>query len=67
MKKYLYNGTSIFSFTNEGKDYLVHGSGPHSLPEAAPQVISAVGLGLLVEQIKETKENQPEKTKKNYE
>lgn len=54
MKKYTYNGTSTLAFTHEEKDYLVHGKGPHSLPEESQQVISAVGLSLLVEKEKET-------------
>lgn len=35
MKKYNYTGTSTLSFTHEKTDYLVHGPGPHDLPEDA--------------------------------
>nr|WP_199082041.1 hypothetical protein [Pedobacter sp. ASV19] len=55
MKKYLYHGNSILSFSHEGQDYLAQGAGPHDLPEDAVQVQSLIGLSKLVEQIDQVK------------
>jgi hypothetical protein len=55
MKKYFYYGSSTLAFTHDGQDYLISGKGPHSLPETADQVVSAVGLSLLEEEVKQVK------------
>lgn len=60
MKSYTYHGKSNLTFTHEGKDYLVHGAGPHDLPEEAQIVTTHTGRGTLVESNKVKKSN-PEK------
>lgn len=49
MKKYSYTGTSTLSFTFEGKDYVVSGTGPHKLPSESPVVEALSQKGDLVE------------------
>lgn len=48
MKKYTYNGTTNLAFTYKGQDYLVHGAGPHDLPEDAAIVKTHLRRGKLV-------------------
>jgi len=48
MKKFTYTGTSILSFSFEGKDFVVFGDGPHELPEASSVVQSNIAVGTLV-------------------
>ncbi len=49
MKSYKYKGATAITFTHEGKDYLVHGGGPHDLPETHPTVISLEKQGVFTE------------------
>lgn len=63
MKNYTYTGTSNLTFSFNDKDYLIHGHGPHDLPEDAPVVKSNITRGKLVltpDQTKVKKSN-PEK------
>lgn len=48
MKKYNYTGKTNLSFTHEKNDYLVHGPGPHELPEDAHIVKTHVKRGSLI-------------------
>lgn len=57
MKKYLYKGSSILSFTYKDKDYVVFGTGPHSLPEDSERVKSLVRQGILSEVTNNTRNN----------
>lgn len=49
MKKYKYLGTSILSFTHGENDFIIHGTGPHDLPEEADIVKVNVARGVLVD------------------
>lgn len=60
MKKYKYLGKSNLSFTHDKKDYLVHGPGPHELPETAEPVKVHAARGHLVE-VNETPANEQKK------
>jgi len=49
MKNFNYTGLGTLSFTHQNLDYVVHGSGPHELPEGSELVDSLVKQQLLTE------------------
>lgn len=54
MKKFEYYGSGTLSFTHLKQDFIIHGVGPHELPEENELVASLVAQKLLIE-LKEEK------------
>lgn len=54
MKSYIYKGKSNLTFSHGKEDFLIHGEGPHDLPEESPIVKSNVTRGKLVLQGEQT-------------